>query len=62
MHRIRIAGVALLLLVAPVACDTNVSNPGPVQDEFLNDRNAAAAMVSGAESAPCANSSRIWRA
>ena len=47
MHRTRI-GFALLLLMAPVACDTNVSNPGPVQDEFLNDRNAAAAMVSGA--------------
>jgi starch-binding outer membrane protein, SusD/RagB family len=48
MHRTRAAGTALLLLVAPLACDTNVSNPGPVQDEFLNDRNAAAAMVSGA--------------
>ena len=47
-HSIRVAGLALLLLVAPVACDTNVSNPGPVQDEFLNDRNAAAAMVNGA--------------
>ena len=45
---IRVAGLALLLLVAPVACDTNVSNPGPVQDEFLNDRNAALAMVNGA--------------
>jgi len=48
MRRTRITGFALLLLTAPVACDTNVSNPGPVQDEFLNDRNAAAAMVSGA--------------
>src|SRR5262245_6634124 len=48
MHRTRIAGLALLLLAAPMACDTNVSNPGPVQDEFLNDRNAAAAMVHGA--------------
>lgn len=48
MHRARITGFALLLLTAPVACDTNVSNPGPVLDEFLNDRNAAAAMVSGA--------------
>jgi hypothetical protein len=47
MHRIAIASFALLL-VAPLGCDTNVSNPGPVQDEFLNDRNAAAAMVSGA--------------
>ena len=48
MHRARIAGFALLLITAPVACDTDVSNPGPVGDEFLNDRNAAAAMVSGA--------------
>jgi hypothetical protein len=48
MHRARIAGFALLLLTMPVACDTNVSNPGPVGDEFLNDRNAASAMVSGA--------------
>src|SRR6476469_6717933 len=48
MHRARIAGLALLLAVAPMACDTNVSTPGPVQDDFLNDRNAAAAMVSGA--------------
>jgi hypothetical protein len=48
MHRTRIVGLALLLIAAPMACDTNVSNPGPVQDEFLNDRNAAAAMVSGA--------------
>ena len=47
MHVARTAG-GLLLLAAMVACDTNVSNPGPVQDEFLNDRNAAAAMVSGA--------------
>jgi hypothetical protein len=45
---LRIGGLALLLLGAPVACDTNVSNPGPVQDQFLDDRNAAAAMVSGA--------------
>src|SRR3954468_1003803 len=47
-HHARIGGLALLLLTAPMACDTNVSNPGPVQDEFLNDRNAAAAMVNGA--------------
>ena len=47
MHRARIGGLALLLVAAPMACDTNVSNPGPVQDEFLNDRNAAAAMVNG---------------
>jgi SusD family. len=48
MHRARTAGFALLLITAPIACDTSVSNPGPVEDKFLNDRNAAAAMVSGA--------------
>ena len=48
MRSISTVAAGLLLLVAPVACDTNVSNPGPVQDEFLNDRNAAAAMVNGA--------------
>ncbi len=47
-HRSRACALAVLLLAAPMACDTNVSNPGPVQDEFLNDRNAAAAMVNGA--------------
>src|SRR4051812_46870523 len=47
-NNFRVAGLTLLLLAAPMACDTNVSNPGPVQDDFLNDRNAAAAMVSGA--------------
>src|SRR5215217_2666381 len=48
MHRARITGLALLLVVAPVACDTSVSNPGPVEDTFLNDRNAAVALVNGA--------------
>jgi hypothetical protein len=48
MHRARVCSLALLLVAAPMACDTNVSNPGPVQDEFLNDRNAAAALVNGA--------------
>jgi hypothetical protein len=41
-------GLALLLLAAPIACDTKVSNPGPVEDKFLDDRNAAAALVNGA--------------
>ena len=41
MHQIRTCGLALILLVAPAACDTNVSNPGPVQDNFLDDRNAS---------------------
>jgi len=37
-----------LLLGGAVSCDTKVSNPGPVQDVFLNDRSAALAMVNGA--------------
>lgn len=47
MQSIRTCGAALLLLATTIACDTTVTNPGPVQDEFLADRNAAAAMVSG---------------
>jgi hypothetical protein len=35
-------------VIATAACDTTVTNPGPVQDEFLADRNAATAMVNGA--------------
>lgn len=48
MRRRNTVALAVLLMGAPIACDTNVSNPGPVQDEFLDDRNAAAAMVNGA--------------
>lgn len=47
MKNFKIGGVALLLATA-VSCDTTVTNPGPVQDEFLADRNAASAMVNGA--------------
>jgi starch-binding outer membrane protein, SusD/RagB family len=42
---------SLLLIATAAACDTNVSNPGPVQDEFLEGSNiygAANALVSGA--------------
>jgi hypothetical protein len=46
MSKLTISGLALLL--ATVSCDTTVTNPGPVQDEFLADRNAATAMVNGA--------------
>jgi starch-binding outer membrane protein, SusD/RagB family len=48
---IRAACCAALALAVAAACDTNVSNPGPVQDEFLADQNvyaAAAALVNGA--------------
>ncbi len=37
-----------LLIAGAASCNTDVSNPGPVQDEFLSDRNAASAMVNGA--------------
>ena len=47
MQNIRIAGTALLLM-ASASCDTAVTNPGPVQDEFLADRTAATALVNGA--------------
>src|SRR5688572_28196774 len=39
-------GVALLAGVT-ASCGTEVTNPGPVQDKFLEDRNAATAMVNG---------------
>src|SRR5919205_2681137 len=39
------------LLVLTAACDTSVSNPGPVQDEFVSGQSiyaSAAALVNGA--------------
>jgi starch-binding outer membrane protein, SusD/RagB family len=39
---------SVLLLAGAVSCDTKVSNPGPVNDVFLNERSAALAMVNGA--------------
>lgn len=47
MRSIRSSLVALLL-VGGAACNTEVTNPGPVQDDFVSDRNAAAALVNGA--------------
>jgi hypothetical protein len=47
----RTACCAVLALAVAAACDTNVSNPGPVQDEFLAGQDiygAASALVSGA--------------
>jgi hypothetical protein len=35
------------LMVALAGCDLSVSNPGPVQDEFLNDPGAHPAVVAG---------------
>lgn len=48
MPRFSTYGAVALLCMAPVACDTNVSNPGPVEDQFVSDRNAEAALVNGA--------------
>jgi starch-binding outer membrane protein, SusD/RagB family len=48
---IRTACCAVLAFAAAAACDTNVSNPGPVRDEFLTGDDtyaAAAALVNGA--------------
>jgi hypothetical protein len=48
MTNYKVCGFALLLLVGAASCDTRVTNPGPVADEFLNERAAATAMVAGA--------------
>lgn len=48
MTNYRTFGFALLLLAGAAACDTTVTNPGPIKDEFLSDRNAGSAMVAGA--------------
>ncbi len=42
----RACGVALLA-VAAASCDTEVTNPGPVKDEFLKQSTAANALVNG---------------
>jgi hypothetical protein len=46
-HRLRNMGLTLALLAVPLGCDTKVTNPGPVQDKFLDSRDAAAALVNG---------------
>jgi starch-binding outer membrane protein, SusD/RagB family len=48
MHRARICGLALVILMAPAACNTEVTNPGRFEDEFLSDRTASQALVNGA--------------
>jgi hypothetical protein len=50
MNRARRAiGSALVLFGALTACDLTVANPGPVQDDFLNDPGAHPAVVAGIE-------------
>lgn len=52
-HSFRCAGIgaALLSALALGACDLSVTNPGPVQDDFLNDDGAFPAVVNGAKRA-----------
>jgi len=42
------AGLAAGLVAGAVACNFDVTNPGPVQDEFLNNPGAFQAVVNGA--------------
>lgn len=42
-------GVVLGCLLALAACDTSVTNPGPVQDAFLDSPDSQAAVVNGAK-------------
>ena len=45
----RIGGLgALVALLAVTACDFDVTNPGPAQDEFLDQPSAASGVVAGA--------------
>ncbi len=45
--------LGLVLMVAP-ACDISVTNPGPIQDQYLNDPQAFAAVVNGMANAVAA--------
>lgn len=44
---VRGAGAALLLALVPAACDFEVTNPGPVEDEFLDRATAHVSMANG---------------
>ncbi len=48
-----------LFLVTTAACDFNVTNPGPVADEFLDDQGAHDAIVTGASAML---SESLWKA
>ena len=47
MHKLIRAGALALIVTASGACDTDVVNPGPVEDVFVSNRNAATALVNG---------------
>jgi len=43
-----VKSIGLMVALLLAACDTSVSNPGPVEDEFLSDPGAQTALVNGA--------------
>lgn len=43
----RVIGLACIGALPLAACDTTVVNPGPIEDEFLDDPLAYPAMVNG---------------
>lgn len=47
-HRTPLRFAAMVALAAAAACDFSVTNPGPVQDRFLDDPAAHEALASGA--------------
>ena len=51
--------LASLVLITTTACDFNVTNPGPVADEFLDDPGAHDAIVTGASAML---SESLWKA
>ena len=47
--RSTIRSIALgVMVIVATSCDTTVTNPGPVTDSYISDRNAASALVLGA--------------
>jgi hypothetical protein len=45
---IRSIALGVMCLAGSVSCDTKVTNPGPVTDAYISDRNASSALVLGA--------------
>ena len=50
-HAIKQGGAAVLAVLALAACNTEVTNPGPVQGDQLENETAQPAMVAGLERA-----------
>lgn len=47
MQKLVRASALALIVTAAAGCDTDVVNPGPVEDTFVSNRNAATALVNG---------------